>query len=151
MDWKELKTIGMAAVLCLLTAASIRLATEPTKVLAATAATNFTITGVGQTGVVIANQTTGALTLCAEAVEPSGLGEPIGLSPLGSCKLLGRATPGTGTTSLSVSVSGNSIFVLNNQTGQTIQCAAGSILHGVGQPVGIDPLGTCGAPFYANQ
>jgi hypothetical protein len=144
MDPKYMRMLRIVAAICVMIAATIRFSLPPTAVSAqSTPVSIYSENSHGSSGEVLLDEGTGALTFCAEAVEFSGLGEPIGVSPVGSCKLLGLVTPGVGNSSLNEFESGASLFFLNNQTGEITQCSAGSILSGVGEPVGVAPLGVC--------
>ncbi len=146
MDRKYIKMLRITAAICLMVAATIRFSLPPKAVSAqSTVVTVFNENSVSPAGEVMVDQTTGAITFCAEEVVIFA-----GAEPEGNCKMLGRATPGTGTSSLATSVSGDSVFVLNNQTGLILQCAAvTSVL--LGPP---EPTGTCVPPSpsaYAYQ
>jgi hypothetical protein len=93
----------------------------------------FTTTAV-LNGVVIVDQTTGAVTYCTSLVNVSNAGA----TPSDACAFMGRATPTSGSsTSLTVTASGSSVFVLNNVTGIILQCATiENIVGSTGKPEG---------------
>jgi opacity protein-like surface antigen len=93
-----------------------------------------------QYGVFLASQATGSISFCANSTfipQPSG-----GTAPAGACKALGTIPPSAGSNnSLSMIVGGISVFVFNNQTGKTMQCAG----SGVGSGATINPIASCKA------
>jgi hypothetical protein len=91
----------------------------------------FTIASAGN-GVLITDQSTGAITFCPSLVNVTGSKAV----PSDKCALLGRITPSS-SNSLSVAAPPTSAFIINNQTGQILQCATEDFVTGsVGSPVG---------------
>lgn len=116
----KLNQMGMSFALGLLAAGAIWLAAPQRVVRAQTTTAVFTMAGTSNTdGVVIVDQSSGAVTYCTSNVTLVGTTA----APTGVCTLLGRATPGSGATSLSVTASASSVFILNNQTGAILQCS----------------------------
>lgn len=104
-------------------------------VLAQTTTPIFTMAPTANTsGVVIVDQTTGAISYCTSLVNAT----TSTAIPSDSCSLLGRATPTSGSSnSLSITASGSSVFVLNNVTGQIVQCATiDNVIGNSGRPEG---------------
>lgn len=82
------------------------------------------------TGTVIVDQSTGAVTFCASSVKSN--------APDDGCILLGRATPSSGyPESLTMSASASTVYILNNVTGAILQCSTlETINNGYGSPTG---------------
>ncbi len=93
-------------------------------------------------GLIVVNQSTGAITYCTGEVsyiEYSMLNASA--TPVGVCVALGRATPTAGsTTSLSVIPQPTGAFVVNNDTGAILQCGALNVLWNGNQD---DGYGSC--------
>ena len=125
---------ALTLAICVLLLAGVESLIRPGVTAAQTSSATFTVSPTGNsTGVVIVDQSTGAITYCTSLVNISG----INAIPSGFCTMLARATPGPSPNSLSVSASSSSIFVINNQTGQILQCATiDNVVSGVGHPAG---------------
>ncbi|HEY6352233.1 MAG TPA: hypothetical protein VI636_22780 [Candidatus Angelobacter sp.] len=80
-------------------------------------------------GVFAVNESTGAVTFCANTTMVPGASG--GQAPIGTCKSLGKVAPtATSNNSLSLTVSGISVFVFNNQTGVISQCGGSGVVSG---------------------
>jgi|SRR5579883_148310 len=101
---------------------------------AQTASVFTTVATGNSSGIIIVSQNTGAITYCTSLVNVVGSTA----TPSDSCLLLGRATPSSGSaSSLSVAASASSVFVVNNITGQILQCAAvDNVVGTTGRPEG---------------
>lgn len=80
-------------------------------------------------GVFAVNESTGAVTFCANTTMVPG--QSGGQAPIGACKSLGKIAPTTtANNSLSLMVSGISVFVFNNQTGVISECGGSGVVSG---------------------
>jgi hypothetical protein len=103
----------------------------------------FTIVSTGN-GALITDQTTGAITFCPSFVNVTASKAV----PSDKCALLGRITPSSSASSLSVAAPQSSAFILNNQTGQILQCATADFVNNSGgSPVG----DSCAQQGYASK
>ncbi len=135
MNKKKLKIFATAALISLIAAAAIIFGVPPGTV-SAQASPVFTMTGAfnGSTvpnGVVIVNQTTGAVSVCNQ----QAFNAPNSATSNEACELRGRAIPGSGTSSLTVTGAYGSVFILNNQSGLLLECTtsgkANCVSHGI--------------------
>jgi hypothetical protein len=122
MNQKKPTLVVTAAVLCLIAAAAITFGVPP-RTVSAQAGSLFTMaaafSGFGAiSGVVIVDQSTGAVSVCTSQV----FIVPHSATSNDACELRGRAIPGSGTSSLTVSGANGSVFILNNQSGQLLEC-----------------------------
>jgi hypothetical protein len=122
MNKKKLKIFATAALLILMAAAAITFGV-PLKTVSAQAGTVFTMTGAFNgfsvpNGVVIVNQTTGAVSVCNQQAFTA----PNSTTSNETCEFRGRAIPGSGTSSLTITGAYGSVFILNNQSGLLIEC-----------------------------
>jgi hypothetical protein len=135
MNNKKLKIFVTAAVLSLMAAAAITFGVPP-KTVSAQAGPFFTMTGAFNgvsvpNGVVIVNQTTGAVSVCNQ----QAFAAPNSPTSNETCEFRGRAIPGSGTSSLTVTAAYGSVFILNNQSGLLLECTtsgkANCVSHGI--------------------
>ncbi len=135
MNQKNLKIFASAFVLSLTAAAAIIFGVPPRPV-AAQAGTVFTMApafnGVSvPNGVVVVNQTTGAVSVCTA----QAFNAPNAATSNETCEFRGRAVPGSGTSSLTVTGTYGSAFILNNQSGLLVECTTfgkvNCISHGI--------------------
>lgn|SRR5215831_2633274 len=93
-----------------------------------------------QYGVFAVNQTTGAITFCANSTIVPSTG---GQQPIGVCKSVGTVAPTTGNpNSLAMTVSGpSSVFVYNVVNGAVAQCAGSGVQSGTT----VTPVASCKA------
>ena len=135
MNGKKLNIFATAAVLSFMAAAAIVFGVPP-KTVSAQAGTVFTMAPAFNgfsvpNGVVVVNQTTGAVSVCTA----QAFAAPNGATSNEPCELRGRAIPGSGTSSLTVTGTYGSAFILNNQTGLLLECTtfgkANCVSHGI--------------------
>jgi len=93
-----------------------------------------------QYGVFAVNETTGAITFCANSTIVPSTG---GQQPIGVCKSIGTVAPTTGNpNSLAMTVSGpSSVFVHNIVSGAVEQCAGSGVVSGTT----VTPIASCKA------
>jgi hypothetical protein len=135
MNKKKLKIIATAAVLILVAAGAIIFGVPP-RTVSADVGSVFTMTaafnGVSvPNGVVIVNQTTGAVSVCNQ----QAFSAPNSATSNETCEFRGRAIPGSGTSSLALTGAYGSVFILNNQTGLLLECTTfgkvNCVSHGI--------------------
>jgi hypothetical protein len=121
MNQNKRKIFVTSAVLCLMATAAVIFGVLPGTVSAQsgsvfTMTPAFNVFGV-LNGVVIVDQSTGAVSVCTSRIfanpnTPSN----------GTCQLRARVRPGSGTSSLTVTTTNGSVFILNNESGQILEC-----------------------------
>ncbi len=130
MNRKNLKIFVTAAALSLIAAAAIVFGVPP-GIVSAEAGSVFTMAPAFNgfsvpNGVVVVNQTTGAVNVCnSEAFSAPGgtTSSTTGTTTSNdNCEFRGRAIPGSGTSSLTVTGTYGSVFILNNQSGLLLEC-----------------------------
>lgn len=122
MNKKKLKIFVTVVVLSLMAAAAIIFGVPP-RIVLAQAVPVFTMTAAFNglsvpNGVVIVNQSTGAVSVCMAQFFIA----PNSATSNGTCQLRGRVIPGSGTSSLTVTGTYGSVFILNNESGQMLEC-----------------------------
>lgn len=135
MKQKKLKIFATAAALVLIAAAAIIFGVPP-RIVSAEAGTVFTMAPAFNgysvpNGVVVVNQTTGAVSVCAA----QAFNAPNAGTSNEACEFRGRAIPGSGTSSLTVTGTYGSAFILNNQSGLLLECTTfgkvNCVSHGI--------------------
>jgi hypothetical protein len=138
--WVFAGVIGMVTVVAVV----MHLSSITVAAQGSTSTTPVFVTAQTQYGMVSVNESTGAISFCANnTVVPGGSG---GQAPIGTCSAssIGSVTPTAGSNnSLSITGSGvatngsgTAALVYNNQTGQAVLCAgAGVVSGGVGNVV----------------
>jgi hypothetical protein len=130
--WKRDRILVVGVCLLTLWLLTSEFVTPRHSVLAQSPTPIFTIASTGN-GALITDQSTGAITFCPSLVNVTATKAV----PSDKCALLGRITPSSSSNSLSVAAPQSSTFIINNQTGQILQCATADFVSGsVGSPVG---------------
>jgi hypothetical protein len=115
-----------AAAVSLMAAAAVIFGVPP-RTASAQAGSVFTMTAAYNgfnvpNGVVIVNQNTGAVSVCSTQASTQSGNPPNNPTSNATCELRGRVIPGSGTSSLTVTGTYGSVFILNNQSGLLIEC-----------------------------
>ncbi|HLJ25417.1 MAG TPA: hypothetical protein VKY85_01785 [Candidatus Angelobacter sp.] len=135
---RTLWLIAGMAMLVAFAGSSIPFSPVPSVVQAATPTTPVYVMQSTTYGVFAVNESTGAVTFCANTTMVPGASG--GQAPIGACKSLGKVAPTTmSNNSLSLTVSGISVFVFNNQTGVISQCGGSGVVSGST----VNPVASC--------